>query len=67
MKVPDVYIERIRALGYPEGEARFLYTVANHSGYFVPTSSPCSPGVGGFFLIPKVGQAAHLAGAPLTA
>ena len=27
--------ERIRGLSYTEDEARFLYIVANHSGYFV--------------------------------
>ena len=36
MKIPNVYIERIRGLGYTEDEARFLYIVANHSSYFVP-------------------------------
>jgi hypothetical protein len=36
MKILDVHIERIRGLGYTEDEARFLYIVANHSGYFVP-------------------------------
>jgi hypothetical protein len=55
MKIPDVYIERIRALGYPEGEARFLYTVANHSGYFVSSQFSVFTGGGAFFLMPKVG------------
>ena len=51
MKIPDVYIERIRALGYTEDEARFLYIVANHSGYFVPSQFLVfTGGWGGFFL-----------------
>src|SRR5215467_2611456 len=37
MKIADVHIERIRGLGHTEDEARFLYIVANHSGYFVPS------------------------------
>lgn len=34
MKLPQDQIERIKALGYTESEARFLYMVATHSGYF---------------------------------
>jgi hypothetical protein len=34
MKMPEEHVERIAALGYTESEARFLYTVATHSGYF---------------------------------
>ena len=34
MKMPQDQIERIAALGYTEPEARFLYVVATHSGYF---------------------------------
>jgi hypothetical protein len=34
MKIPQDQIERIAALGYTEPEARFLYVVATHSGYF---------------------------------
>ena len=34
MKMPQEQIERIAALGYTESEARFLYLVATHSGYF---------------------------------
>jgi hypothetical protein len=34
MKLPANHIERIRGLGYTEAEARFLYIVAVHSGYF---------------------------------
>ena len=48
MKIPDVYIERIRALGYTEDEARFLYIVANHSGYFVPSQFLVFTGGEGF-------------------
>jgi hypothetical protein len=34
MNVPRDQVERIAALGYSEAEARFLYIVATHSGYF---------------------------------
>src|SRR6266436_1831131 len=34
MKLPQEQVERIAALGYTEPEARFLYIVATHSGYF---------------------------------
>jgi hypothetical protein len=34
MKIPQNQVERIAALGYTESEARFLYVVATHSGYF---------------------------------
>jgi len=34
MKLPQEQIERIAARGYTEAEARFLYVVASHSGYF---------------------------------
>jgi hypothetical protein len=34
MKMPQEHVERIAALGYTETEARFLYMVATHSGYF---------------------------------
>jgi hypothetical protein len=34
MKMPQDQVERIVALGYTESEARFLYVVATHSGYF---------------------------------
>ncbi len=34
MKMPQEQVERIAALGYTEPEARFLYLVATHSGYF---------------------------------
>ena len=36
MKIPDQDIAALQALGYTEIEARFLYIVATHSGYFVP-------------------------------
>lgn len=29
------YVESLQALGYTESEARFLYLVVTHSGYFV--------------------------------
>jgi hypothetical protein len=54
VKIPDVYIERIRGLGYTEDEARFLYIVANHSGYFVPSQFLVLTGEwGGFLGSPK--------------
>lgn len=34
MRMPADHVERIAALGYTETEARFLYIVATHSGYF---------------------------------
>ncbi len=34
MNLPSDHIEGIKALGYTEAEARFLYIVAVHSGYF---------------------------------
>jgi hypothetical protein len=34
MNLPSEHVERIRDLGYTEAEARFLYIVAVHSGYF---------------------------------
>jgi len=36
MKISCEHIRAIRSLGYTEDEAKFLYIVANHSGYFVP-------------------------------
>ena len=35
MKIPDEHIRAIESLGYTADEARFLYVVATHSGYFV--------------------------------
>jgi hypothetical protein len=32
--MPEQHVQRIAALGYTESEARFLYLVATHSGYF---------------------------------
>ena len=34
MNFPTNYIERIKEFGYSESEARFLYIVSVHSGYF---------------------------------
>ncbi|MBZ5539827.1 MAG: hypothetical protein LAN61_04815 [Acidobacteriia bacterium] len=34
MNLPTSHIEQITVLGYTESEARFLYIVATHSGYF---------------------------------
>jgi len=34
MRLPEASIENLQALGYTEDEARFLYLVATHSGYF---------------------------------
>ena len=36
MRIEEHDIAAIKALGYTEDEARFLYIVATHSGYFVP-------------------------------
>lgn len=35
MNIDSVYLSALQAFGYTEEEARFLYTVATHSGYFV--------------------------------
>ena len=35
MNLPRTQIDALQALGYTENEARFLYLVATHSGYFV--------------------------------
>lgn len=34
MRFPETSIENLHGLGYTEAEARFLYLVATHSGYF---------------------------------
>jgi hypothetical protein len=34
MKIPASGVANLQAFGYTEGEARFLYVVATHSGYF---------------------------------
>ena len=36
MNIPDEHVVAIESLGYTADEARFLYVVATHSGYFVP-------------------------------
>jgi len=36
MKIADHHVAALQAFGYTETEARFLYVVATHSGYFVP-------------------------------
>jgi hypothetical protein len=36
MKIEEQNIAAIQAFGYTESEARFLYIVATHSGYFIP-------------------------------
>src|SRR5258708_36777693 len=35
MSIPLVHIDALKALGYTEAEARFLYLAAPHPGYFV--------------------------------
>jgi hypothetical protein len=35
MKIAPAHLEALKALGYTESEARFVYIVATHSGYFV--------------------------------
>jgi hypothetical protein len=35
MKIAPAHLDALKALGYTEAEARFLYIVATHSGYFV--------------------------------
>ena len=34
MKILPIHTEALRGFGYTEEEARFLYLVATHSGYF---------------------------------
>jgi hypothetical protein len=36
MKILPEHIKALRAFGYTDSEARFLYIVATHSGYFIP-------------------------------
>jgi hypothetical protein len=36
MKIAEPHIAAIQSFGYTEDEARFLYIVATHSGYFLP-------------------------------
>ena len=35
INIKPSHVEALQALGYSESEARFLYLVAKHSGYFV--------------------------------
>src|SRR5712664_2750235 len=35
MNIASAHLDALKALGYTEAEARFLYIVATHSGYFV--------------------------------
>jgi hypothetical protein len=35
MNIDPVYLDALRAFGYTDAEARFLFLVATHSGYFV--------------------------------
>jgi hypothetical protein len=35
MNIASAHLSAVQALGYTEAEARFLYIVATHSGYFV--------------------------------
>jgi hypothetical protein len=35
MKIAEQHLAAVKAFGYTESEARFLYLVATHSGYFV--------------------------------
>jgi hypothetical protein len=44
VKPPEDQIETIRALGYTEIEARFLYIVATHAGYFTLRHFLCFSG-----------------------
>ena len=56
MKISCEHMRAIRSLGYTEDEAEFLYIVANHSGYFVPSQFLVfTGGWGDFFLNPRSG------------
>ncbi|MGH9738633.1 MAG: hypothetical protein ACRD4X_08605, partial [Candidatus Acidiferrales bacterium] len=35
MNISPLYTDSLRAFGYTDEEARFLYIVATHSGYFM--------------------------------
>lgn len=35
MNIPRMYTIALEAFGYTEAEAKFLYLVATHSGYFI--------------------------------
>jgi hypothetical protein len=37
MNIKDIYLDSLKDLGYTEIEARFIYIVATHSGYFTAT------------------------------
>jgi hypothetical protein len=43
MRFPESSIENLRGVGYTEDEARFLYFVATHSGYFSHGSTSSTP------------------------
>ena len=45
MKIAEEHVNAIRSLGYTADEARFLYVVATHSGYFVPRQFVAFTGV----------------------
>lgn len=45
MKISGDHIDALRAFGYTEIEARFLYIVATHSGYFLPRQFVAYAGV----------------------
>ena len=36
MNITPTHLEALKAFGYTEVEAQFLYLVATHSGYFTP-------------------------------
>lgn len=40
MKILPLHTEALRYFGYTEEEARFLYLVATHSGYFTRDGRP---------------------------
>lgn len=46
MKIAEEHIVALEALGFTEEEARFLYIVATHSGYFVPRQFVAFNGAG---------------------
>ena len=46
MNIADEHVSAIRTLGYTADEARFLYVVATHSGYFVPRQFAAFTGAG---------------------
>ncbi|HEV2315452.1 MAG TPA: hypothetical protein VGR94_09125, partial [Candidatus Acidoferrales bacterium] len=68
MKFLPVHTEALRSLGYTEEEARFLYLVATHSGYFTCQQFLCfiqtKPGKRSVAFAQKVIEKKHASAKP---